>query len=180
MTRLRAMRVQKHIVSFWIFARSKAPFSVLYAYYKRLLLKLWAKVLGKDVYNPDFLMAPINEHGKFSTNWFDVNANDWIDVFDSEKLTSKPINILEIGSWEGRSTSFFLHYLKSAHLTAVDTWEGGDEHKGDRKLSQIETLFDSNVSRFSNRVTKMKSTSRDYFCKKAPDTLSTPFKASRP
>jgi predicted O-methyltransferase YrrM len=114
-------------------------------------------------------MTPIDALGNFTTRWFDINANDWMTVFRSEQLFEKPIEVVEIGSWEGRSTLFFLHYLKAAHVTAVDTWQGSDEHQGFAPMPQVEASFDSNVSGFGHRLTKIRASSKAYFAARVPE-----------
>jgi predicted O-methyltransferase YrrM len=71
--------------------------------------------------------------------------------------------VLEIGSWEGRSTVFLLRQLALGSVTAVDTWEGSSEHAGDPRVARIEQLFDANVARYGKRLTKIKSTSAEFF-----------------
>jgi hypothetical protein len=165
------MKARDYIPNLWLYLRSGAPLPVFGVYHKRLLLKLLAAPSGKRSLSTSDLMAPIDSGRTFTTRWFDVHAKEWTGIFEAEHLFDKPINILEIGSWEGRSTCFFLHYLKSAHITAVDTWQGGDEHSTYTQLTEIDKLFDSNVAQFVDRVTKAQSTSLEYFRKRDSKTL---------
>ena len=119
----------------------------------------------------DALVRDLDREGTYSTRWFDGNAVEWMRIFREEHLCDKRIRVLEIGSWEGRSTTFLLHHLPLAEVTAVDTWQGGHEHAGDSRLARIEELFDANVARFGARLTKIKSTSAEYFRMHAPSTL---------
>ena len=57
---------------------------------------------------------------KFTFNWFGFNAQIWFYLFKKFKLFNKKINILEIGTFEGMSTAYFLRYLKKSNLDAVD------------------------------------------------------------
>ena len=80
----------------------------------------------------------------------------------------RAINVLEIGSWQGMSANFILGYFKNARLTCVDTWDGADEHRShdasDKSiLSEIENTFDINIQEYSERVTKHKCTSYEFF-----------------
>lgn len=106
---------------------------------------------------------------KLSNDWFSKNIPFWVSVFDEYKFLEKEkIEALEIGSWEGLSSYFILHYLKNAVLTCVDTWEGADEHRsGDAAslevLSKVETTFDTNLAKYQQRLTKYKGTSYSYF-----------------
>ena len=56
-----------------------------------------------------------------SFNWFGQNSQIWIHFFKKYNLERKKINILEIGTFEGLSVSFFLRYLKKSKLVAVDS-----------------------------------------------------------
>jgi hypothetical protein len=73
--------------------------------------------------------------------------------------------ILEIGSWEGRSSCFFLKYFDKSTLTCVDTWEGSDENfvDGDPNLKIVEKNFDYNISEYKSRVIKVKKSSNNFF-----------------
>jgi len=90
-------------------------------------------------------------------------------LFDNCNLYKKGnLNVLEIGSWEGLSSFFILHKLQNATLTCVDTWGGSDEQnastkKTDEALLKTESNFDNNLKIFSSRLTKIKSTSFEYF-----------------
>jgi len=109
------------------------------------------------------LLREIDSTGSYTTRWFDGNAVEWMRIFESQQLAGKPIRVLEIGSWEGRSAAFLLHHLPQAAVTAVDTWQGGRQNAGDPRLARIEELFDANVARYGARVRKVKSTSAEFF-----------------
>jgi predicted O-methyltransferase YrrM len=72
--------------------------------------------------------------------------------------------VLEIGSYEGRSSVFFLEYFNLNSLTAVDTWEGSPEHGEEIKnrMKDVENNFDHNVVNFKG-VIKHKTTSDSFF-----------------
>ncbi|KUH75776.1 hypothetical protein AU184_15420 [Mycolicibacterium novocastrense] len=99
--------------------------------------------------------------GQFKELWFDMNILPWCVTFSKVITRTDPVRILEIGSWEGRSTLFFLTYFTNAHLTAVDTWEGSDEwhYNATSKLSDLEARFDHNVGLAGGNVTKRKGSS---------------------
>ena len=73
-------------------------------------------------------------------------------------------NILEIGSYEGRSAIFFLNLFNESIATCVDTWTGSDEHHF-YNFRMIENNFDFNTKTFllNNRIKKFKTTSNDFF-----------------
>jgi hypothetical protein len=58
----------------------------------------------------------------------------------------EPIEILEIGSFEGRSAIFFLEFMPKAKITCIDVFRDARESR-----------FDRNVAPYSGRLTKMKS-----------------------
>jgi predicted O-methyltransferase YrrM len=93
---------------------------------------------------------------------YDINLVLWCDTFSRSFKRADPVRILEIGSWEGRSTLFLLTYFTEGHLTAVDTWAGGDEHQdnAERDLSELESQFDANLTSFAKRLTKRKGLSQ--------------------
>lgn len=105
----------------------------------------------------------LDQQGKFSNRWVDHNLPKWLQVLEKEDFKSKPLAVLEIGSWEGRSVCFFMTYLPKATLVAVDTWQGGDEHQDYSQLGAIEQQFDGNVRAFGGRVQKAKGTSLAFF-----------------
>jgi SAM-dependent methyltransferase len=98
-------------------------------------------------------------------DWFVEKTPIFINYFEKNKdLKKKIINILEIGSYEGRSSIFFLKYFIDSKLTCVDTWEGSDEH--DKKnMHFIEQNFNLNTKDFSNRAIKIKNNSNEFFNK---------------
>ena len=98
-------------------------------------------------------------HAEFEERWFDGNIVPWCLMFPRVFDRADPVRILEIGSWEGRSTLFLLTYFGRGHLTAVDTWAGSDEyHHSSRDL---EARFDGNVAPCVTRLTKRKGSSLD-------------------
>ena len=70
---------------------------------------------------------------------------------------------LEIGSFEGQSSCWFLENWVThpkSRLICVDTWGGGLEHQNpDYNFREIEDRFDENVKPYGNKVVKVKSTS---------------------
>jgi hypothetical protein len=97
----------------------------------------------------------------FSEDWTTQNFPVWLQLL--WPLRGVPMNVLEIGSWEGRSALFFLNYLVKSRITCVDTFAGGEEHQHDPKYSALlpvlEQRFDRNVEKFQSRVDKIKAAS---------------------
>ncbi|MBD3675611.1 MAG: class I SAM-dependent methyltransferase [Planctomycetaceae bacterium] len=94
---------------------------------------------------------------EFTTDWVSWKTNSWRKFFGH--LAGKPgLQMLEIGSYEGRSAVWFLENIltdEGAKLTCVDQWKFG-------VCRDAEILFDKNVavSGFSTKVRKVKSNSR--------------------
>lgn len=70
--------------------------------------------------------------------------------------------VLEIGSFEGRSTLFFLQFWPKSHVTCIDTSEGNAEHLAESShlqadMPRVEARFDENTRPFFGRVEKMKA-----------------------
>jgi predicted O-methyltransferase YrrM len=84
----------------------------------------------------------INEY-KFSNDWFKSTGKE-ISAHVMGELN--PVNILEIGSYEGQSTVFFIESLKrDGTIVCVDSWAGGVEHEGS-DFNEIEERFKYNTA----------------------------------
>lgn len=109
--------------------------------------------------------APTNlDRARFTFRhyWFDeVIRADWERL--TQNLRGKKLQILEIGAFEGASTTWILDNLMShadSTLTSIDTFEGGMEHqeadKADKyDIASLETRFRSNVAK-CEQVGKLK------------------------
>ncbi len=101
----------------------------------------------------------------FTTDWTSLNFPIWKVVL--HPLREKPVRILEIGSWEGRSALFFLNFLSHSSIVCVDTFAGAHEHRSwsfwrrFRQLKRIEERFDRNLAPFGTRLEKRKENSLD-------------------
>ncbi len=96
---------------------------------------------------------------------FSNNIPSWLYIFNKFSLLNKKIDALEIGSYEGRSSSFLLNTLENMHLTCVDTFEPFYElqEKNDEKFKKVYDNFKKNISIFSRRVNVIKNTSDFFF-----------------
>ena len=113
---------------------------------------------------------PSRQRFTFTRHWFD----DFI-LADWERLThplrGKMLRVLEIGSFEGASTTWLLDNLMShpeSTLTSIDTFEGGMEHQeagqaDEYHIASLESRFRANVAKCENvgRLTVMKAKSDD-------------------
>lgn len=106
-----------------------------------------------------------------STDWTSRFFASWAALLENRR--HEPLQVLEIGSWEGRSAIFFLRYLENCRLTCIDTFQGSPEHAEREKwreaLPLIEERFDANVAEFSDRVEKLKATSAEALARLAQD-----------
>ncbi|MCJ1278439.1 hypothetical protein MMC21_006256 [Puttea exsequens] len=106
----------------------------------------------------------------FRFYWFDefVRAQ-WEEL--TKPLRGKQVQVLEIGCFEGASTTWILDNLMShsgSNLTSIDTFEGGMEHqKGDDAnkyhCASLEARFRANVAKCERReqLVVMKARSDD-------------------
>lgn len=110
------------------------------------------------------------QHG---CEWFDMIRSDWEELTVSLRKDKEKLRILEVGAFEGASTTWILDNLMShpeSSLTVIDSFAGGMEHQqqqeqqttppddgdGDQyKLDSLESRFWSNVSKCTH-VTKMR------------------------
>lgn len=87
---------------------------------------------------------------QFTTDWFSGNIPTW-DYFYQ---IVKPAKVLEIGSWEGRSTLYSIekiHALRgSGMITCIDTWEGGIENDK-AAMPDVERRFLANMNEARRR-----------------------------
>src|SRR5579863_1022332 len=103
---------------------------------------------------------------EFSVDWFSPFADVWRALF--QRFLPGPKKILEIGSYEGRSTTWLIENAFPRHATGdlycIDTWQGSVEH--DRNaMPDVERRFDHNVDTAKGRcpgisVHKIKSASQ--------------------
>ena len=98
----------------------KAGFFLLYKYSIQSISIFFVRIILNKKIAKDF-----NQYARreltLSFNWFGQNPQVWIHFFKKFNLERKKIDILEIGSFEGLSASFFLRYLKNSKLVAVDS-----------------------------------------------------------
>ena len=88
------------------------------------------------------------EEYEFTNSWFELHRRVWDDLI--QRL--RPSKILEIGSFEGRSTCYLIDNLSSNGILSVhcvDTWEGGIEHQpggvAESDMSAVEARFHRNT-----------------------------------
>ena len=135
------------------------PLFIIFNYVKNFLpnykSKGKSKKIEKIIYDK-FKSLNLNE------KWFCNNLNFLTNNFKDIKNIK---DILEIGSYEGRSSIFFLKHFLGSNITCVDTWQGSDEHNIDFK--EIENNFDHNTYNLQLKglLIKVKMTSDNFFQK---------------
>lgn len=100
---------------------------------------------------------------EFTNEWFlgnvygrglEINIKDiWSKLFNELNIK----NILEIGSYEGQSTTYLCEYfgkLGEANITCVDTWGGSLEHVT-HNMKEVERRFDSNIKMATETYTSV-------------------------
>lgn len=95
----------------------------------------------------------------FTQDWFDVHIPLWNHLL--EPLRGRPVQVLEIGVFEGRSTLWLLENLLThpeAGLTYIDTFEGSNEMAG-MDLSGLEGRFLRNTLGHHHKLFGMKGPS---------------------
>lgn len=98
---------------------------------------------------------------EFSSDWTSWHFPVWTNVL--AHLREQACDVLEIGSWEGRSAIFFLEFLPRSRVTCVDTFGGGAENHANPtescQIALIEQRFDANVRGYGSRAEKIKANS---------------------
>jgi len=125
-------------------------------------IKNFFKKVKININRDDFYKEKYFDH----SDWFTHKVPLIMNYFNNINKNNI-VNILEVGSWEGRSTCFFLNYFKNSKLTCVDTWEGSSENFDNKTadLNSVEENFDKNIFEFKNRVMKNKMRSEAFFQK---------------
>lgn len=106
---------------------------------------------------------------QFTTDWFSFNIPVW-EYFFTRFAGAPHVNVLEIGSWEGRATCWLLEHIltdESARITCLDTFEGSPEHVvmgfEDVYIKSVGDRFDFNMLKtgHSQKVTKIVGRSQE-------------------
>ena len=84
------------------------------------------------------------EEYEFTQDWFTWNIPVWRQVYAQLPDGAR---VLEIGSFEGRSTIWAMEHLtEGSQITCIDTWEGGEDHKNN-ELDGAEGRFVRNIQK---------------------------------
>lgn len=87
---------------------------------------------------------------EFTTDWVSHNINGWRGAF--RRLQVDNPEILEIGSWEGRSAVVFLNLLPTSRLLSVDPQVPYPKFSFNRAHSEREERLHRNLREFGERV----------------------------
>lgn len=144
--------------------RSHVPAAVLLKYWSGRIGRGWRRAVPDAAREREAAAArqafeACARGGAFSNTWFDGSIPLWVELLAPLKALDRPADLLEVGSWEGRSSLFLMSFLPGAALTAVDTWEGGTEHQQRADLATLGQRFDANLAAFRQRLTKRKGLS---------------------
>lgn len=104
----------------------------------------------------------------FTTDWVNVHHDNWQRHL-APFVNTPRVRALEIGSWEGRSASWFCEHVLTAEgatLDCVDPWKG---------FAEQEQRFDRNTARFGSRVRKHKCDSSRWGIETLARTLEAPY-----
>lgn len=89
----------------------------------------------------------VHQYYQFSQDWFSHNIPSLNAIFEH---IIQPQRILEIGSFEGLSTAYFLEkaiqYHDEIEIFCIDSWLGGQEHTGRFDMSAVEERFEHNMA----------------------------------
>jgi hypothetical protein len=102
----------------------------------------------------------------FTHDYFANNIPQW-SLWFKEVITQDPISCLEIGSWQGGSSTWLLDHVISkrsgSSLICIDTFEGSSEHASFIGSVDVEKLFDDNIKRTGHQssVKKIKGYSQE-------------------
>lgn len=122
---------------------------------------------SKDMINDTKIPSYYKKNYKFNyMDSFSLNVFIWEKFFNDYIKKSAPINYLEIGSFEGRSSVYVLENLNNAYCYFVDPFEEYEEMTKSTKQTKfnlIFTNFKSNVSYFNKRFEIHKKTSDEFF-----------------
>lgn len=99
---------------------------------------------------------------KYTQDWFSKHTY-FINIILNKNLNKKSPKILEVGSYEGLSTNFFLKKFKRSTIDIVDTFNGSDEHKGSKNLKNLKLKFTNNTKKNFKKIKIFSMKSSDFY-----------------
>ena len=125
--------------------------------------KLYRNKIHKNKFQADYQKL-IKKELKLDQDYFLHNVNSLDFFFKNNNYYDKKINALEIGSYEGNSSFFFLNYFKNLNLTCVDTFVGSIEHDS-LDFEKVYNNFKFNTDKYKHRLKVIKDKSDNFFDK---------------
>lgn len=96
----------------------------------------------------------------FSNGWFDMNVREFDIVLS--KIGKSVQNILEVGSYEGRSTLFMLDHCPRARIVCIDPFlNDGTSYNESGLDTQCKRIFLHNTAAYRDRITLMQEKSSE-------------------
>lgn len=93
---------------------------------------------------------------KFSHDWFGSKIAVWTEIL--RPLRKRPLRVLEVGVFEGRSVAFLMEYVPKSTVVALDHHvlkKGWTSTQGITLEWDTEDAFDENTARYGKRVEKI-------------------------
>ena len=109
-----------------------------------------------EKFNYDF------KNTNFSNKWFFDNVS-YIYLFLKKK--NQINSILEIGSYEGQSASFFLNYFLNVKLTCVDIWKNQNENYKNVNFDNVEKRLMRILQTIKVKLQNLKGHQKNFFFK---------------
>lgn len=154
--------ISNHLKNIRLLLQTGAPLRVfLLFYYSTLRYRLNRSRNRKNNRQMLSEWAKYYDQLEITTDWFSRKIPVWNYVFDRLQITEVE-NYLEIGSWEGLSTSFIAHRFPLVKAFCVDTWQGSEEHASLENTSGIFERFKKNTGNTS-QIELFQGTSRSFF-----------------
>jgi len=122
------------------------------------------QLLGTTVW---YSMQKESDGLRYDHRWFFTAPIAHCLPFHFTAVMHGPVRILEIGSFEGLSTVWFLRTFcidPASSIVCVDPWILEDHHNTAVDVNETtEAHFDHNIAPFRSQVTKFKGTAETYF-----------------
>jgi predicted O-methyltransferase YrrM len=102
------------------------------------------------LHTDDARRAPQHEDYEFSQDWFSHH----IPSFERILASFRPTRLMEIGCYEGRSTTYLIERCAEfgpLQVHSVDTWQGSADLSAE-KMAGVERRFDANVAKAISRA----------------------------
>lgn len=137
-------------------------FLIFYLYFLFLIF-----FKSKDILKNSYKFIKTNNKNKliFSCDWFSKHIF-YINFILDKFLKIKIKKILEIGSFEGMSTNFFLRKFKNSKVDVVDPFTGSKEQVGIKNFKNLESIFKKNTNKYRKRLKIYKMQSIKFYSKK--------------